>query len=140
MLELLSCEKVWDRGEHNAFTDLCLFDGHFWLVFREGRAHVSEDGIIVVLKSADAKTWQLASEVKLVGEDLRDPKIIVTPDQRLMITTVGVDRGDAPFMQSYLYFSDDGEQWSEPKAVGKKHEWIWRSRLQSHHREGNPLY
>ena len=128
MLELLSCKKVWGRAEHNAFTDLCEFDGCLWLVFREGKAHISDEGIIVVLKSRDGSQWQLASEIRLPGEDLRDPKIIVTPDQGLMVTTVGVDRRADPVMQSYLYFSADGKTWSGPKSVGKQHEWIWRSR------------
>ncbi|WP_339671071.1 hypothetical protein [Dasania marina] len=131
MLALVSVKKVWDRGEHNAFTDLCYFENCFWLVFREGQAHVSNDGRIVVLKSSNGVDWQCAAELTMASIDLRDPKIVVTPAQQLLITTVGADRScdDKVGLQSYLYHSKDGQQWSTPQAVGREHDWIWRTRF-----------
>ena len=48
-MKLIDVQRVWDRGEHNAFTDLCFYKERFWLVFREARDHYSEDGVVVVL-------------------------------------------------------------------------------------------
>ncbi|MGK0499049.1 MAG: hypothetical protein ACJAYG_000680 [Oceanicoccus sp.] len=138
MLELLKVEQVWQRGDHNAFTDLCRFDGFFWLVFREAADHISDDGRIIVLRSRCGFDWQLMAELAMVNADLRDPKIIATVDKRLMITlgavvingVDGVDGVDAEqkTLRSFLYFSDNGQQWSAAQPVADEHEWLWRSR------------
>lgn len=130
MIKLKQVRKVWDRGGHNAFTDICWFKNHFWLVFREASHHISDDGIVVVLKSKDGIHWELSTELKLSGSDLRDPKLVVMPDQRLLMTVAGVKRAmDGAPLQSYLYFSDDGVNWAEPKPVGLLNHWLWRTRF-----------
>ncbi|MGK0442073.1 MAG: hypothetical protein ACJA0N_001880 [Pseudohongiellaceae bacterium] len=130
MLKLSSVKKLWDRGGHNAFTDLCYFKQLYWLTFREASEHISNDGIIVVLKSKDAEQWQLAAEITMEGNDLRDPKIIVTPDNQLLMTVGAVTKHAKKMeMQSYIYFSNDGQDWGRPKAVGRENEWLWRTRF-----------
>lgn len=130
MLELIRVEQVWNRGLHNAFTDLCAFAGSYWLVFREASNHVSDDGAVIVLNSTDAQDWQLAAEITLQGVDLRDPKIVPTPDGRLLITCAGVlySEQGRPH-QSLLFFSSDGLHWSDPLRVGRLRDWIWRTRF-----------
>lgn len=130
MIEIKRVKKVWGRGGHSAFTDLCWFRGAFWLVFREASGHMSEDGIVVVLKSDDGFEWQLAAELAQNAKDLRDPKLVVGPDQRLMMTVAAVmPKSEGGSVQSYIYFSGDGEQWSAPKPVGRVNDWIWRTRF-----------
>lgn len=123
-------QKVWDRGNHNAFTDLCRFQEQFWLVFREATNHVSDDGRIIVLCSSDGCDWTLAAEIAAAQTDLRDPKITVTPGGELMITCAGVLYSEAGHPhQSFLLFSTNGRDWSAPKPVGRLHDWLWRSRF-----------
>src|SRR5262245_30003291 len=79
MAELVEVRKIWDRGAHNAFTDLVSFNDAWFCVFREAKAHVSPDGAIRVLTSADGKAWDSAALIESKFMDLRDPKIVVTP-------------------------------------------------------------
>ena len=51
--ELVSLEKIWDRGEHNAFTDLIRWREKWYCTFRESEAHVGGDGQLRVLESTD---------------------------------------------------------------------------------------
>ena len=128
-LSLISTERIWDRGQHNAFTDLCQFRDQFWLVFREATNHVSDDGVIIIL-AGDGKHWRLITSLSQPGIDLRDPKITVTPDQQLLITCAGVMcELDGRPHQSFLYYSNDGQHWAPPKAVGQLGDWIWRTRF-----------
>lgn len=128
-LSLQRVSRIWDRGEHNAFTDICVFQNSFWLVFREGDTHVSKAGIIVVLRSMDAAEWQLAAELAMDDVDLRDPKIVVTPQQELLITCAGVMHKQSNVHQSFLFFSRDGIDWRAAQPVGKPRYWIWRTRF-----------
>ena len=79
---VLEVRKIWDAGEHNAFTDLVRWHGRWGCTFREATAHVGGDGAIRVLESADGITWTSAARVTETDVDLRDPKFSVTPDDR----------------------------------------------------------
>src|SRR5689334_11570692 len=86
--ELVDARKIWDQAPHNAFTDLIRFNDRWLCVFREGKTHVSSDGTLRVLGSADGQTWTSEALVTLAGADLRDAKITLTPDGRLMLSGV----------------------------------------------------
>ena len=127
---LVDVRKIWDRAAHNAFTDLIRLDGQWICVFREGGGHVSHDGKVRVIASADGAKWRslaLLETPSAAVPDLRDPKITTTPDGRLMLTAVGANRkpGQAT-MQTYAWFSADGKRWSEPAAIGQRGFWLWR--------------
>ena len=82
---LVDVRKIWDRAPHNAFTDLTRWRDRFYVAFREGRAHVSTDGKVRVLSSADGNEWSSVGLAELAGYDLRDAHIGATPDGRLML-------------------------------------------------------
>ena len=126
--EVVSVEKVWDQGRHNAFTDLIRWRDKWYLTFREGDAHVGGDGRLRVLESADGKTWASAALVAEEGIDLRDPKLSVTPDGRLMIAAGGsVYKGTTLLgRQPRVTFSKDGREWTPPQRVLTEGEWLWR--------------
>jgi len=88
--EVLEVRKIWDSAPHNAFTDLTRFNDQWFCVFREGKAHVSPDGAIRVLRSVDGKTWSSAALLTSTNADLRDPKIVVTP---IMLSVASVFHG-----------------------------------------------
>src|SRR5262245_18527537 len=84
--EVVSTKRIWNQGKHNAFTDLIRVGDVWYCVFREADAHVGPDGRIRVLRSADGETWESAALVAERGVDLRDPKLSVMPDGKLMIS------------------------------------------------------
>lgn len=127
--ELLSVRKIWDKGRHNAFTDLIRFRGKFYCVFREALAHVGGDGQIRVLVSEDGDDWKSAALLGEKGIDLRDPKLSLTPDGRLMIVAGGsVYRGGRKLLgrQPRVAFSKDGTHWTAPQRVLAEGDWLWR--------------
>jgi hypothetical protein len=126
--ELLVVQKIWDSAPHNAFTDLIRFDGRWFCAFREGRAHVSPDGALRVITSADGKQWESAALIKAVDGDLRDAKLTITPARRLMLTAAkAFAANQKQSHQSLAWFSTDGKQWSEPSEIGDPDYWLWRT-------------
>lgn len=119
--------KIWDQGKHNAFTDLTRFKDRWYCVFREGKGHVSPDGALRVLQSDDAKTWRSAALIRSENGDLRDAKITVTPQGKLMLAGASALHPPSDIRhQSLVWFSDDGENWSDPVEIGDPDFWIWR--------------
>jgi hypothetical protein len=120
--------KIWDQAPHNAFTDLIRWHGKWYCTFREADGHVGGDGKLRVLESAEGNTWESAGLVQEDGIDLRDPKLSVTPDDRLMIVAGGsVYKGKELLgRQPRVIFSKDGREWTLPKRVLAEGEWLWR--------------
>jgi hypothetical protein len=127
--ELVSVEKIWDEGAHNAFTDICRWHDRWWVTFREARGHVKGDGLIRLITSEDGETWTSAALLAEEGIDLRDPKLSVTPDDRLMITAGGsvYREGELVGRQPRVAFSEDGESWTKTMRVLHEGEWLWRT-------------
>ena len=124
-MELISVKRIWDQGEHNAFTDLVLFQDALFCVFREGSAHVSPDGALRILRSLDAGgTWQRVSLLTSTQADLRDGKLIEFRGELLLLG--GGAQHDKSGLQSYLWRSKDGVHWSEAQEVADKGYWLWR--------------
>jgi len=126
--ELLQVDCVWKKAPHNAFTDLIRFKGRWFLAFREGAGHVSPEASIRILTSLDARTWRSATLISEKGVDLRDPKLSVTPDGRLLLVC-GRRTWPPRFprtLRSCVAFSKDGFSWSEPKTVLGENQWLWR--------------
>lgn len=126
--ELLSVKKIWDTGQHNAFTDLIRFNGEWFCTFRESEAHVGGEGRIRVLVSADGERWDSAALLSEAGVDLRDPKLSIAPGGRLMLVLGGsVYQGKTlKERQPRVAFSRDGRDWSVPQRVMEKGDWLWR--------------
>lgn len=125
--ELVDVRRIWDRAPHNAFTDLLRHKDRWLCVFREGAAHVSPDGALRVLSSADGDTWTSESLVTMAGADLRDAKIAAAPDGRLLLTgAAAYPAGGKVGHQTFAWFSADARAWSEPAAIGDPDFWLWR--------------
>ncbi len=124
---IVSVRKIWDHAPHNAFTDLIRFRNRWMCVFREGRSHVSPDGAIRVISSDDGAHWESAALIRIPDSDLRDAKITVTPDHRLMLSGAGArDEPGKAQHQSLVWFSDDGRVWSQPREIADRDYWLWR--------------
>ena len=124
---LVGVQRIWDKAPHNAFTDLIRFNDRWYCVFREGKSHVSPDGALRIITSTDAKKWESVALITSENSDLRDAKITVTPDGRLMLA--GAEAVNSPTthkFQSLVWFSSDGRNWSARHDVGDRDNWLWR--------------
>lgn len=135
-IENVQITKIWDRGEHNAFTDLIRFKGKFYCIFREGSGHVGgSDGKIRIINSLDGKTWNEVALLEKKGVDLRDAKLSITPKGRIMVIIGGsiyenkVLKGRIP----HVSFSNaNATEFSAPEMIEidpsiiSWGDWIWR--------------
>lgn len=131
--EIISVEKIWDKGGHNAFTDITRFQNLFYCCFREADAHVGGDGVIRILVSSTGKTWVDNGTISEPGVDLRDPKLIVTPDEKRLYMVCGGSiyggttqlKGRRPRYATTL----DGKVWTPPQKMLSEGDWLWRATL-----------
>ena len=126
--QLLSVSKIWDQGEYNSFTDLTRFQDRWFCVFREGTAHAGDNGVVRVIVSDDGESWESVALHQAEGVDLRDPKLSVTPDGRLMLlpgATIYRDHKNS-LRRSMVTFSEDGSEWTPQEQVLPDGHWLWR--------------
>lgn len=131
---------IWDEAAHSAFTDLADWNGDLWCAFRIGSGHVpgeqGEDGRIQILRSRDdGSTWQASATLDQPGIDLRDPKLSVMPDGRLMLLAGGsrYDGNTLLGRRTLVAFLDNPESdfsdWQPIRfrsARSGEADWLWR--------------
>ncbi len=128
-LKLVEVTKIWDQAPHNAFTDLIRFKDRWYCSFREGAGHASGAGVIRVLISDNGTHWESAATLEDKHADLRDPKLSITPDGRLMMVggaAVPPARNPVTDHYSFVSFSKDGKEWTKPQRVLESWQWLWR--------------
>jgi len=123
------CTVVRD-GWYNAFTDLAIWKGMYWLCYRRGTGHGAGNSVEVVLRSNDLRRWREVRDFESpagIGDgcSAADGHFCVTPDcLYLFIGTRNPTR-------SFVTWSDDGVKWSEPRPLrldGDDHPYTWRVR------------
>ena len=126
--KVVSVHKIWDRGVHNAFTDLIQFRGRWYCAFREGSGHRSDEGRIRVIESMEGESWESAELLHERGVDLREPKLSTTPDGRLMMVMGGTIWRDGKYegRRPRISFSTDGRSWTQPEPILAPGDWLWR--------------
>ncbi|WP_372870752.1 exo-alpha-sialidase [Shewanella sp.] len=123
-MKLLSVTKIWDKGEHNAFTDLIEFQGRLYCAFREGAAHVSPDGSLRVLMSKNqGADWQSVALIRVDVGDLRDARLLVW-QQELFLFGARAIEGEP--LQSLMWRSQNGTDWLEAQPCADSGYWLWR--------------
>ena len=134
--ELISVQRIWDKGPHNAFTDLVRHRDKWYCAFREGLKHdggIAGQGKLRVLTSIDGQTWDCVALISSEEGDLRDPKLEVTPDGRLMLVGFITLYEPKTFKhKSLAWFSENGKTWTEAADVGDEPLWIWRVTRHGH--------
>lgn len=125
---IVGVSRIWDGGAHNAFTDLIRWRNRWYCTFREGDDHVGGDGKIRVLASEDGEKWTSAALIGESGIDIRDPKLSITPDDRLMILAGGSVYEGKQYRgrQPRVIYSSDGTTWSTPQRILAEGDWLWR--------------
>ena len=133
-LKMVGHKMVWDKAPHNAFTDLIRFKGKWFLALREASSHMTlpaPSGDIRILSSEDGENWKSAALIKYGTDldDLRDPKLSVTPQGRLLMVCAldnYFPKKKCDSYQSFAYTSDDGIAWEGPHKIGESNLWMWR--------------
>jgi len=125
-------EKAFGDGRHNAFTDITFWHGVFYLCFRNGTSHGSMDGLIKIMRSADARAWEPCGELDTLGDD-RDPHFAVTEDALYVFFGVwdlkhGEEHAtpDRNSIRSHMASTHDGSTWSKIQGVYEPGWWLWR--------------
>ena len=136
LTEEVKVRKIWSNEKYNAFTSLINFKGTFYCAFREGESHVyGKDGVTRIISSKDGVTWDPVAVLEKDGYDLRDPKLSVTHDGRIMVIIGGsVYNGKELKRQlTHVSFSDrSGNNFSDPEPViisgdiRTNFDWLWR--------------
>jgi len=126
--------QVYNDGNHNAFTDLCRFQGRYYLTFRscpDGHMLFSSSRI-VVLSSADGQTWSFVHAFQVPDRDVRDPHFLVFQNNLFIYSgTWLVYPGEPRRMNmnehlGYCIQSADGVTWQAPQVCEGTHGYLTR--------------
>lgn len=131
--------KIWDAAPHNAFTDLIQYEGKYYCTFREGTGHIpandgTGNGEIRILVSTDGIVWTSHALLKKTGVDLRDSKLSVAPDGRLMALMGGSVYQNGTLMSRlpHVAFMNPQGEFTEltpvsmDPAIKSDMDWLWR--------------
>jgi hypothetical protein len=130
-LKLESVDMIWDRGPHQAFTDLIRYRDQWVCAFREAPKH--DGGIqgskIIILTSSDGKTWSLNHEFDDPRGDVRDAKLSINPHDELVLLTAMQLYGETGLEdrrhQSIAMTTPDLKTWDGPIDVTDDGYWLW---------------
>ncbi|MHA1253190.1 MAG: hypothetical protein ACTSRP_24625 [Candidatus Helarchaeota archaeon] len=114
---------------HNAFTDMIYFKGYFYLTFRSASKHVpTDDSIVKILKSKDAKDWENVKEFKMDGKDIRDPKFGIIKGKLFIYLIIReiTSETKGEIATTYYSYSEDGKSWCSIKEIEPKGMRFWR--------------
>ncbi|MCD6518361.1 MAG: hypothetical protein J7M05_00350 [Anaerolineae bacterium] len=135
-IQVESVRRVYNDGNHNAFTDLCRFQDRFYLTFRscpEGHM-IFDSSEILVLASKDAQEWEIVFRFGVPDRDVRDPHFLIFQSKLFVYTgtwLVGPEAprsGDLNDHLGYCAWTEDGIHWQGPRALeGTKGHYIWRA-------------
>lgn len=126
-LDVARVARISGGARHSAFTDLTRFKDAFYCAWREASSHVSRDGTLRVVRSADGVTWAPVASLSRPGVDLRDAKLAVTPQGKLMLH--GIEKfpdKSSPLRRNLAWFSADGTTWGEPVVIAEDDIWFWK--------------
>lgn len=135
-VQLAALRQVYNDGNHNAFTDLCRFQGRYYLTFRscpEGHMLFTSSRI-VVLSSADGQSWTPVHTFSVPERDVRDPHFLVFQDKLFVYTGTWLVYPGEPHRlepnehQGYCAWSSNGTTWHGPQQCEGTHGYyIWRA-------------
>ncbi|WBB68222.1 exo-alpha-sialidase [Micromonospora sp. WMMD812] len=125
--QVTTVRRIGDSAPHSAFTDLVRHGDGWFCAFREGTSHVSGDGVIRVLTSADGHSWTTAAVLRRDGTDLRDPRFVSRPDGRLHLYAAAVTGEATKTFRTVAWLSPDGHRWGDLTPIGEPHVWVWRA-------------
>ncbi|MCP4783210.1 MAG: hypothetical protein GY903_12090 [Fuerstiella sp.] len=137
-VQVSNVRRVFDNGEHNAFTDLVLFRNRYYLAFRscpDGHM-VHPTSSIIIMVSEDLKSWQQVHRFSVKHRDTRDPHFLVFK-QKLFVytgtwysgaTTLPREQYDLNKHLGYAAWTTDGKMWNSPVMLdGTYGHYVWKA-------------
>ena len=131
-----SVRRAFHNGEHNAFTDLCRFDGRYYLTFRscpDGHG-VHPTSSIIVLASDDLHAWETVHRFHVPLRDTRDPHFLEFQGKLFVYTGTWYCGDSSPASYDlnehlgYAAWTPDGREWHSPILLeGTYGHYIWRA-------------
>lgn len=128
--------KVFDNGEHNAFTDMCRYRGRYYLTFRscpDGHG-VHPTSSIIVLASDDTRSWSEVHRFGVSRRDTRDPHFLIFREKLFVYTGAWYCGDSSPKSYEmndhlgYAGWSADGNSWHSPILLeGTYGHYVWRA-------------
>ena len=113
-------------GLHNSNTDLLHWRGSFWLVHAASPWHLgSPDCRLRLWRSADARRFEPVAELRMPGEDIRDPKLAEIGGRLFLYAFPNKGRRALPYTTIYSV-SEDGIHWSPFEAIAQPGWLFWR--------------
>lgn len=129
----------WDAvadGEHNSNTDMIAWGDDLLLVHAASPYHLGTPrSRLVVRRSRDGRVWEQLAELRVPGQDVRDPKL-VPMGGRLFLYALTNDGVMAQPDTTVLSTSDDAVHWSDWDPVGPEGWLFWRPKT----RDGETWY
>jgi len=137
-VKVLSVRPVYCQDTHNAFKDLCRFQGQLYLTFRscpEGHG-VHPTSSILVLSSKDGKDWGEVHRFHVPKRDTRDPHFLVFQEKLFVYTGTWYCGDRSPKAEEYdlnrhlgyAAWTADGRRWQGPVMLeGTYGHYIWRA-------------
>ncbi|MBQ0015626.1 MAG: exo-alpha-sialidase [Bacteroidales bacterium] len=135
----IEVQRIWSNGEYCSFTSFAKYKGKYFVSFRESNSHQilkpeDQNGKARIIYSEDGREWKSSALIAKEGYDLRDPKISIMPDGRMMLIMGGCVYKNCKreAVETWVCFSDDGEHFSElqpvvfPDEVAHGNEFLWR--------------
>lgn len=135
----MSVKKIWDNGVYSAFPSIIKFNGKYYCSFREGESHIFDkdgnaSGKVRILVSDDGENWRSAALISKLNYDLRDPKLSVTPQGKLMVIIGGSVYKEKKLISRdpLVCFSVDGRHYTPLQQVKLDpdvytgNDWLWR--------------
>src|SRR5262245_51981119 len=89
---------------HNSNSDLIRWNDSFYLVHARSRFHVGKiaKASLRILRSADAKSWELLTDINLPEDDLRDPKFAAIGDELFLYVLKNKSLEPEPYCTALL--------------------------------------
>ena len=128
--------KVFDNGEHNAFTDLCRFQNKLYLTFRscpDGHM-VHPTSSIIILTSDDGTDWKPVHRFHVPLRDTRDPHFLIFQNKLFVYTgtwycgETSPETYDMNQHLGYAVWSENGRDWEGSQQLeGTYGHYIWKA-------------
>ena len=129
--------KIYTNGQWNATPDIAWWREHYYVSINKGAVHNGMDGPVVVLKSADLKTWELVyttSGAPGKGSAV-DCKLLSLPD-RLLLYYIYMNRAVDPqkpgarsYAETRAVVTRDGANWSKSQRVYQPGHNFWKPKV-----------
>ena len=87
-VKIVSVNRIFGNGEHNAFTDMCRFNGYIYLAFRscpDGHG-VNPTSSIIIMRSKVGENWEEVNRFDVKYRDTRDPHFLLFKDKLFLYT------------------------------------------------------